>query len=232
MNNPLKLFSNGLLLVMVILRSDAQFSSTTTQHDTRVNIERHAYFDATSKWDKPNIFVCWENPSDQFTREMLLVQTAVQQSWEAVSAVRFTGWQKCATANAGIHIAILDSSGPLTQTLGRHLDGIPNGMILDFTFESWNPMNPNCKLAREFCIRAIAVHEFGHGLGFAHEQNRPDTPGECAQLKSGPDGTQLLTPYDPESVMNYCNPTYNNGGKLSATDAEAVKNIYGEKPAS
>ena len=37
----------------------------------------------------------------------------------------------------------------------------------------------------------------------------------------------LLTPYDPQSIMNYCNTSWNNGGKLSALDQVAVAKLYG-----
>jgi len=57
------------------------------------------------------------------------------------------------------------------------------------------------------------------------EQNRPDAPGECPAAPQGPNGTLLLTPYDPHSVMNYCNAQYNNNGKLSQYDTEAVQNV-------
>jgi hypothetical protein len=72
------------------------------------------------------------------------------------------------------------------------------------------------------------VHEFGHALGYSHEQNRFDAPGECAELKQGPNGDNVsLTSYDPNSVMNYCNPVYNNAGKLSEKDIKALQILYG-----
>lgn len=201
----------------------ASVSLTIGQEQSASNIQQHAYFDPTSKWSKPSIYVCWENPDNRFTNDMNLVRSAVMESWEAASAVRFTGWQKCAPDNAGIRI-LIDDSGPHTAGLGRYLDGVKNGMVLNFTFDNWSP---SCKTMHDFCVRAIAVHEFGHALGFAHEQNRPDAPGECQQLRQGTNGTLLLTPYDPHSVMNYCNPEYNNNGQLSQYDTEAVQNVYG-----
>jgi hypothetical protein len=104
------------------------------------------------------------------------------------------------------------------------LDGAPDGMVLNFTYNNWSP---SCKTMRTRCNKSIAVHEFGHALGFAHEQNRPDTPGECAELPQGQSGDTVLTPWDLSSVMNYCNPVYNNDGDLSAWDITALQAVYG-----
>jgi hypothetical protein len=104
-------------------------------------------------------------------------------------------------------------------------------MVLNFTFKTWSMVCASSESQRQSCIQSIGVHEFGHAIGFAHEQNRPDTPGECAmkQKPQGQSGDTLLTPFDPQSVMNYCNPVYNNNGVLSAGDISAVVQVYGSK---
>ena len=187
------------------------------------NITDKAFPLMSSKWPYNAAFVCWENPGANDQVERLWVQEAVQESWERHSALRFLGWQNCNSDTQGIRILIEDI-GPHVKMLGKFLNGRRNGMVLNFTFERWGI---SCRAMREYCIRVIAVHEFGHAIGFAHEQNRPDTEGDCALERQGPDGDLLLTPWDPDSVMNYCNEDYNNDGILSEFDMKAVQYIYG-----
>jgi Dual-action HEIGH metallo-peptidase len=178
-------------------------------------------------WDSPQLGTCWENPVPAFATQMANVQQAIADTWQRASKLRFTGWQQCppiSETNQQVIRIQIDDSGPRTLGLGKQLNAIQHGMLLNFTFLRWSP---TCQTMTDYCIKAIAVHEFGHAIGFAHEQNRADAPGECQQLAQGTDGDVLLTPYDARSVMNYCNMRYNNDGQLSALDKEAVQRLYG-----
>ena len=174
-------------------------------------------------WQNTNIPVCWENPSAQFQREMSLVRKEVAATWEKESLLRFSGWQRCAGENRGLRIKIEDSV-PHTKVLGRKLDGVPNGLVLNFTFANWSS---SCQSTRDYCIKAIAGHMFGHAIGLGHTQNRPDAPKDCQQLAQGETVDILLTPYDPDSIMNYCNTKFYNNGNLSKLDIEALHILYG-----
>lgn len=181
-----------------------------------------------AKWPFNMTATCWENPEAAAEEERNWVRDAVERTWKKKSDLRITGWErKCSPGDLGIRIFIEDS-GPNVKFLGKFLSGVKSGMTLNFTFNEWSQSCKDSDAQRRSCIESIAVHEFGHAIGFAHEQNRPDAPGECRVLRQGSDGTTLdITPYDPKSVMNYCNPIYNNNGVLSDLDVKAVQYIYG-----
>jgi Astacin (Peptidase family M12A) len=190
----------------------------------------HAFPNIGVKWPSHRVFVCWEENDPKYAKERKLVRKAIRDSWESHSGLKFgtddekEDWGFCSMGFEGIRIHIEDV-GPNTVDLGNRLATRANGMVLNFTYKNWSP---KCQHNLDFCDRSIAVHEFGHAIGFAHEQNRPDTRGECAQLAQGANGDTLsLTPWDIHSVMNYCNPEYANNGELSHFDIVAVQYIYG-----
>jgi len=235
-----------LLIVFIFLPSKVFAASppdTSSPDANRIRLKKknYGYFFSNSRWpsvkdNKTIIFVCWEkNALAKFPKEVQWVQSAVTESWETYSRVEFRGWKACVEGNYGLRIVEYDDGdekhAPQVKKFGKNLDGVSEGMTLNFTFNTWKPWKADFKTSenqRELAIRSIAVHEFGHALGFAHEQDRADEPGECAE-KTDTKGKDLvyLTPYDINSVMNYCNPKYSNGGNLSKYDIESVQQEYG-----
>ncbi len=185
------------------------------------------------KWKDAKIPVCWQNPTQANALGRAMSRRAAEETWEKVSSIDFVGWGKCKPCDKykckdqpGIRIQVEDS-GPHTKGIGNKLNGKSNGMVLNFTFNNWSPACKSSTKKRNSCIKSIAVHEFGHAIGFTHEHNSPDTPGECTQKKQGTTG-KPLTPWDIHSVMNYCNPVYNNDGLLSYGDIAGVRKVYGK----
>jgi hypothetical protein len=184
--------------------------------------------DSTALWgSSPTINVCWENQSDALSRQW--VQEAVKYSWEINSAITFSGWGNCQPSDKGIRIQVSDT-WPKVDYFGTAIDGKTNGMILNFTFQVGFSC-PAPDYTHEQCIKYIAAHEFGHALGFHHEQNRSDrdTTSKCYQEKyqANIPNEILITSLDEDSIMNYCNPLWNGNGKLSALDIQGLRGIYG-----
>ncbi|MFM0520475.1 MULTISPECIES: carbohydrate-binding protein [Caballeronia] len=214
--------------------TDALSSASKTSAEQSAAQDKAAakgYALSTVIWDRVPIGVCWDLNNADFARyssERSWTRGAVEETWEQHSGVEFSGWQQCTNDPTfyGIRISVEDIAGsaPHTWGLGAMLNNAQGGMALNFTFNNWSP---SCQGREEYCIRRVAAHEFGHALGFAHEQNRPDTPSSCIEPAQGTSGDTMIGEWDLASVMNYCNPKWNGDGKLSATDIEMAQKFYG-----
>ncbi len=182
-------------------------------------------------WTSLVVPVCWTNPED--SEAMAWVQSAVESTWAAKSKVQFR-WGPCPTADqSAVRIRIEDSDKAPWSYFGTNVGTNAVTMSLNFSF---NKIFTFCKDGREACIRNSAIHEFGHVLGFDHEQNRgdlADVAGACKRdVKGAQPGFVSIGAYDPDSVMNYCAAIATDSlrvASLSQGDIEALQKYYGAR---
>lgn len=208
-------------------------------------IESELYGNTSFFWPnagtaRTDINVCWENPSSAPGSTAAARATwrdqrrrAVEEAWARNARINFYGWDgndpvnaptSCVSNAAGIHIVICNSPSdsrcpamPASQAGGGYpaINGLNHGVRL-------NPAHGP----------AVTVHEFGHTLGFYHEEERPDAPailsGPCAK-QSWPNASPIsYGAYDPTSTMSYCQPI-SAAPWLSGNDVASIQRSYGRR---
>jgi hypothetical protein len=241
---------SGALLLSACYASEWQDPSASDE-DVEISVkEQGLWINRDVLWPGRTIDVCWNNPNDMAAGRRDAVRRAIERTWSMAGNVEFTGWGTCTAANTELRISLVDGTiGPRAADLGTLILGKNTGMEL---YDKWSffriPANtpgfstslyctPTSTAAQlQECAENTAIHEFGHILGFAHEQDatgsesEPDFPTDCQTLftrNQTTQGTDLYNnDWDLNSVMNYCSPNY-GGAALSKLDRDGMQNAYG-----
>jgi FG-GAP-like repeat len=164
--------------------------------------------------------VCWLETG--FDTEKAAIRESIHSTWEAYANISFGGFSLCSqapfsfTGYIRVHVDLAsDACGGGSAILGRA--GLQSATQPTGQSVSISVPRPGCTDTQR--LHYLAVHEFGHVLGFSHEQDRDGSCGGGVY----PPGTNY-TVVDPSSVMHYCS---GNTGKLSRLDQAGVVIAYG-----
>jgi hypothetical protein len=174
----------------------------------------------------------WTNATGgAYAMERQWIREAVEGTWGQATPLQFAGWATCPETGQERHVRVRIERDTLHPCTSQSPIGAGGHSSLGMnTFNSpaegdsmlivWN-----CAAARDH-IQALAVHEFGHALGFNHEHNRLDRASSCTKPFEYGQGWKV-GPYDNDSVMTqwYCNSHI--GGYLSWGDQVNARFVYG-----
>jgi hypothetical protein len=167
------------------------------------------------------------------------IQQAVESNWSRFARITFTGWGDCPSVNTsvqGLRVQIntqgLNCTGTVcADAFGREVNGLANGVKIAQCLPGQS--GPCGRPTREEAVTVMALHEFGHALGFQHEEDRKDSPRASCGNPPDVDGPtdRRYGSFDINSVMSTCGVLEKNSTwtELSPGDIAGAQYVYGRR---
>ncbi|WNG50334.1 hypothetical protein F0U60_44040 [Archangium minus] len=174
--------------------------------------------------------VCWVEAG--FENEKQVIANALRDTWARYTNLVFTGFGACPTSGSQRFVRVLVNAG--TDASGGGSAHVGMNAAFRTAAQGHSVHIAIGTSASQGRIEYLAVHEFGHVLGFEHEHVRPDNPDirendpEYCRTTEVVSGGTYASGYDRESTMHYCNSGGNGSGRLSALDIVGVQSVYGQ----
>lgn len=195
--------------------------------------------------------VCWWGPEDPLPNTLLdgsviaestlrgWARDVVEGQWSRYARVNFTGWGTCGATSPGVRLVLTQPTRPGAPGWDSGLAQPTSGDVLLARDGINNTLCRANATVYQQCVKSLALHTFGHVLGFNHQENRVDyvqtnPHPDCRQLGVGT-GDQRLGAYDLTSIMSTCGQPSGTPSTfktaLSPADIAAAQAAFGRRVA-
>ena len=179
-------------------------------------------------WPNKQVLTCYNTAASDYGNVATwdpIIQNGVYRTWTQATGLAFVGFAACPVTplQRYYRINLIAGSAGANSALGYN----PTPGFSDVNLGTARGCGDFCALNS-----SVPIHEFGHGMSFAHESHRDDWPssltGSCASQGVNP-GEKFDTPYgDINSIMvgtNYCQDNPN----IDYWDVVGSQRVYGRQ---